>query len=104
MVRQQGTLIFLIGCEVFLGGSGRLLSMSIVGLPEPPALLLGYPFLGLLVSCIMIVAQAVTGFARKQLRRFSWVTPTRRRPHWISDHDARPRWPCPHAATPSTIR
>jgi len=36
-------------------GSNRLL-----GLPEPPALWLGYLVPELLVSCIMIVAQAVT--------------------------------------------
>src|SRR5262245_42520880 len=59
-VRQQRTLVFLIGFAVFLAGSGRLLSMSIVGLPEPPALWLGYLVPELLVSCIMIVAQAVT--------------------------------------------
>ena len=35
-VRQQRTLVLLIGLAVFLAGSGRLLSMSIVGLPEPP--------------------------------------------------------------------
>jgi len=59
-VRQQRTLVFLIGFAVFLAGSGRLLSMSIVGLPDPPALWLGYLVPELLVSCIMIVAQAVT--------------------------------------------
>jgi hypothetical protein len=59
-VRQQRTLVFLIGFAVFLAGSGRVLSMSIVGLPEPPALWLGYLVPELFVSCIMIIAQALT--------------------------------------------
>jgi hypothetical protein len=59
-VRQQRTLVFLIGLSVLLAGMGRLLSMSIVGLPEPPALWLGYLIPELLVSCIMMVAQIVT--------------------------------------------
>ncbi len=59
-VRQQRTLVLLIGLAVFLAGSGRLLSMSIVGLPEPPALWLGYLVPELAVSLIMIAAQLVT--------------------------------------------
>ena len=59
-VRQQRTLVFLIGFAVFLAGSGRVLSMRIVGLPEPPALWLGYLVPELFVSCIMIIAQALT--------------------------------------------
>jgi hypothetical protein len=59
-VRQQSTLVLLIGLAVFLAGMGRLWSMSIVGLPEPPALWLGYLVPELLVSCIMIAAQFVT--------------------------------------------
>lgn len=59
-VRQQRTLILLIGLAVFLAGSGRLVSMSIVGLPEPPALWLGYLVPELAVSLIMIAAQLVT--------------------------------------------
>jgi hypothetical protein len=58
-VRQQRTLVLLIGLSVFLAGTGRLLSMSIVGLPEPPALWLGYLVPELLVSVLMIVAQLI---------------------------------------------
>ena len=58
-VRQQRTLVLLIGVSVLVAGSGRLLSMSIVGLPEPPALWLGYLIPELLVSVLMIVAQLV---------------------------------------------
>src|SRR5947207_7359158 len=59
-VRQQRTLVLLIGLSVFLAGTGRLLSMNIVGLPDPPALWLGYLVPELLVSCLMVVAQIVT--------------------------------------------
>jgi len=58
-VRQQRTLVLLVGLSVLVAGSGRLLSMSIVGLPEPPALWLGYLVPELLVSLIMIAAQLV---------------------------------------------
>jgi hypothetical protein len=58
-VRQQRTLVLLIGLSVFLAGLGRLLSMSIVGLPEPQALWLGYLVPELLASCIMVAAQLV---------------------------------------------
>ena len=42
-IRQQGTLVYLIALAVLLAGIGRLWSMSVVGLPEPAALWLGYP-------------------------------------------------------------
>ena len=58
-VRQHRTLVLLIGLAVFLAGSGRLLSISIVGLPEPPALWLGYLVPELLVSVLMVAAQLV---------------------------------------------
>jgi hypothetical protein len=58
-VRQQRTLVLLIGLAVFLAGSGRLLSMRIVGLPDPPAVWLGYLVPELLVSLVMIAAQLV---------------------------------------------
>ena len=59
-VRQHRTLVLLIGLSVLLAGGGRLLSMSIVGLPQPPAVWLGYLVPELAVSCIMIAAQLVT--------------------------------------------
>jgi hypothetical protein len=57
--RQQRTLVFLIGFAVILAGSVRLLFMSIVGLPEPPAPWLGYLVPELLVSCFMMIARAM---------------------------------------------
>lgn len=55
-VRQQGTLVYLIAAGVFVAGCGRLLSMSKVGLPEPPALWLGYLTPELLLPCVLAVA------------------------------------------------
>lgn len=41
-IRQQGALVYLLALGVLLAGSGRLLSMSRVGLPKPAAVWLGY--------------------------------------------------------------
>ncbi len=41
-IRQQGTLVYLLALGVLLGGVGRLISMSRVGLPKPTAVWLGY--------------------------------------------------------------
>ncbi|MBX9591740.1 MAG: DUF4345 domain-containing protein [Hyphomonadaceae bacterium] len=60
-VRRQGALVFLIALAVFLGGLGRLVSMSQVGLPEPAAVWLGYLVPELLVPCIIIIAHLVAG-------------------------------------------
>ncbi len=59
-VRQQGTLVFLIALSVFVAGSGRLLSMRVVGLPDPPAVWLGYLIPELLVPIIAVVAHLVS--------------------------------------------
>lgn len=59
-IRQHRTLVFLIAFGVLCAGMGRLVSMSIVGLPEPRALWLGYLTPELIVPCIIIVAQLVT--------------------------------------------
>jgi hypothetical protein len=59
-IRQQGTLIYLIALNVFLAGTGRLVSMSIVGLPEPAAVWLGYLIPELLVPCIIVLAHLAT--------------------------------------------
>lgn len=41
-IRQQGTLVYLLALGVLLAGTGRLVSIWHVGLPEPHALWLGY--------------------------------------------------------------
>jgi hypothetical protein len=59
-IRQQRTVVFLIALSVFLAGTGRLVSISQVGLPQPNAVWLGYLLPELLLPWIMIVAQIVT--------------------------------------------
>ena len=49
-------LVYLIALNVFLAGTGRLISMSIVGLPQPSALWLGYLVPELLVPVIIVLA------------------------------------------------
>ena len=59
-IRMQNTLVFLISLAVFSGGAGRLVSMSIVGLPEPRGLWLGYLVPELILPIVMVVAQFAT--------------------------------------------
>ena len=58
-VRQQRTLVLLLGLAVLLAGMGRLWSIRIVGLPEPAALWVGYLVPELLVALLMIAAQLI---------------------------------------------
>jgi hypothetical protein len=55
-IRQQGTLVYLLALGVFLGGIGRLVSMSIVGVPEPAAVWFGYLVPELLLPVIIAFA------------------------------------------------
>lgn len=59
-IRQQGTLIYLLALAVFLGGVGRLVSMSMVGLPEPHATWLGYLIPELLIPVIMVISHRIS--------------------------------------------
>lgn len=59
-IRRQTTLVFLIGFTVLLGGTGRLISMTIVGLPEPHALWLGYLTPELALPFVMFASQLIT--------------------------------------------
>ena len=60
-VRQQGTLVYLIALAVLLAGTGRLVSMSQVGLPEPAGLWLGYLIPELLLPVVIVMAHTATG-------------------------------------------
>ena len=59
-IRQQRTLVFLLALAVFLGGIGRLVSICLVGLPQPPALWLGYLIPELLLPWVIAAAQLAT--------------------------------------------
>ena len=41
-VREQGVLVYLLAVGVLIAGVGRLISISKVGLPQPPAVWLAY--------------------------------------------------------------
>jgi hypothetical protein len=55
-IREQGVLVYLLALGVFLAGTGRLVSISQVGLPEPAALWLAYMIPELLLPIVMAVA------------------------------------------------
>ena len=55
-VRDQGTLVYLIALGVLLAGSGRLVSIARVGLPEPHAVWLGYLIPELLLPFVIAIA------------------------------------------------
>jgi hypothetical protein len=55
-IREQGTLVYLLALGIFLGGVGRLVSISRVGLPEPSAVWLGYLVPELIVPIVIAVA------------------------------------------------
>ena len=59
-VRHQGTLIYLIAFSVLLAGTGRLVSISQVGMPEPTALWIGYLCPELIVPFVMAIAHAMS--------------------------------------------
>jgi hypothetical protein len=62
-IRHHTTLIFLLALTVLLGGLGRVLSITKVGLPEPASLWLGYLVPELVLPWIIIAAQIVTNRA-----------------------------------------
>lgn len=55
-IRQQGTLVYLLALGVFLAGTGRLLSIAKVGLPEPRAVWLGYLAPELVLPIVIVLA------------------------------------------------
>ena len=64
-VTQQNTLIFLIALAGIFGATGRLVSMSIVGLPQPGTPWIMYLLAELIIPVIIIVCQVITNRQRK---------------------------------------
>jgi hypothetical protein len=56
-IQRQGTLVYLIALGVLMAGTGRLMSIAQVGLPEPAMLWIGYLLPELLLPLVIIVAQ-----------------------------------------------
>lgn len=59
-IRKQNMLVFLLALTAFLGGVGRIVSISQVGLPEPASVWIGYMVPELLIPIIMAVSQLIT--------------------------------------------
>jgi hypothetical protein len=59
-IRQQGTLVYLLALGAFMGGVGRLVSMSQVGLPQPTAVWVGYLVPELLLPIVVVIAHRAT--------------------------------------------
>lgn len=59
-IRQHSTLVFLLALTVLVGGIGRVISISKVGLPEPSSVWLGYLVPELILPWVIIAAQIVT--------------------------------------------
>ena len=59
-IREQNTLVFLIAISVLLAGSGRILSISKVGVPDPAPVWLGYLVPELLLPVVLVIAQVMT--------------------------------------------
>jgi len=55
-VRQQGFLVYLLALGVLFAGLGRVLSIAMVGLPEPRALWIGYMVPELVLPFVMAAA------------------------------------------------
>ena len=59
-IRRQGTLVYLLALGVLLAGTGRLVSISQVGLPKPAAVWLGYLIPELLLPFVIAAAHLST--------------------------------------------
>lgn len=55
-IERQGPLVLLLALGVLLGGLGRLVSMAVDGIPDPPALWLLYLGPELLLPLVILLA------------------------------------------------
>ena len=55
-IRQQGDLVYLIALGVLLGGIGRLVSISKVGLPKPASVWIAYLAPELILPFVIVAA------------------------------------------------
>jgi hypothetical protein len=59
-IRKQNTLVFLLALGGLMGATGRLISMSIVGLPTPSGPWLIYLSSEIIIPLIMIACQIIS--------------------------------------------
>ena len=59
-VRQQNVLVFLIALAGILGATGRLVSMSKVGLPEPSTPWIIYLLVETIIPVVIIISQMIS--------------------------------------------
>ncbi|MDM0104365.1 DUF4345 domain-containing protein [Variovorax sp. J22R24] len=60
-IRQQGDLVYLIALGILLGGFGRLVSMSKVGLPQPKGVWIAYLTPELVLPFVIAIAHHARG-------------------------------------------
>jgi hypothetical protein len=59
-IHKQDTLVYLIAFGIFYAAMGRLISMYIVGIPEPHAVWLGYLAPELLLPPTIVIAHRIS--------------------------------------------
>jgi len=59
-IQKQETLVFLIALGGLLGATGRLISMTMVGLPESHSLWMTYLLSEIILPVILIIAHLIT--------------------------------------------
>ena len=59
-IRQHRMLPYFLALMALMGGIGRIISISRVGLPEPGGLWIGYLTPELLLPCVIFIAQYIT--------------------------------------------
>jgi hypothetical protein len=67
-IRQHTTLIFLLALTVFLGATGRMISMAKVGLPLPSSLWLAYLIAEIVLPLAMVLGQMAANRKRASLK------------------------------------
>jgi membrane associated rhomboid family serine protease len=65
-VKQQNTLVFLVALAGLFGATGRLISMSKVGLPEPSTPWIIYLLVEIIIPVIIIISQMISNQKLKQ--------------------------------------
>lgn len=55
-VREQGFLVYLLALAILMAGLGRVLSIALVGIPEPKAVWIGYLAPELVLPFVLAIA------------------------------------------------